>query len=189
MRRALGWLGTGIVLAILAGWFAFLRPAALGGPVEYVVVRGTSMLPALETGDLLIVRAQERYAVGAVVAYRVPQGEVGEGLVVIHRLSGVTSDGRWIVRGDNNSAVDPWMPANSDIAGGAWIHVPMAGRLLAAVHQPAMLGAIAAALVVMMMLSGRPAPPAGGQSVSRSATKTRTRPVRPEEAASSRSAS
>jgi signal peptidase I len=178
MRRVLGWLTTAIVLGILAGWFVWLRPANLGGPIDYVIVRGSSMLPTLETGDLVIVRQRTEYAVGDVVAYHVPRGEVGEGLLVIHRITGRAPDGRWILQGDNNDAIDPWMPSTADMAGGIWVHLPKVGHVLAEVHQPVVLGAIAAALVVMAMV--------WRQSPSESATKRRTRPLRPEDAASSR---
>jgi signal peptidase I len=158
LRRVLGWLTTATVLAILAGWFVFLRPGSLGGPVDYVVIRGSSMLPAYETGDLVIVHAQDSYAAGDVVAYRVPAGEIGEGSLVIHRLVAAEGD-HWLVQGDNNDAVDPWMPAGSDIVGTTWLHLPTVGRALAVVRQPAVLGALAAALVVMAMLWKRPGPP------------------------------
>lgn len=159
VRRVLGWLTSLLILAILGGWLLFLRPESLGGPVDYVVIRGTSMLPAYQSGDLVIVRAGEDYHVGDVVAYRVPDGELGEGHLIIHRLIAQQGN-RWIVQGDNNNAVDPWMPAAADIVGTTWLRVPAAGRALAVIRQPAILGAIAAALVVMAMLWKPPKQPA-----------------------------
>jgi signal peptidase len=153
----LSWLTTAIVLIILGGWFVFLRPTQLGGPADYIVIRGSSMLPAYETGDLVIV-TRGIYQVGDVVAYRVPDGEIGAGHIIIHRITG-QRDGHWILQGDNNNAVDPWMPTNADVVGSAWLYVPKVGRALAAAHQPAVLGAIAAALVVMAMI-WRQSPPA-----------------------------
>ncbi len=169
LRRVLGWLMTVLVLGILAGWFVFLRPESLGGPVDYVIVRGTSMLPAYQNGDLVIVHTAAAYQAGDVVAYRVPAGEIGEGHIIIHRLVAEQAD-RWVVQGDNNDAVDPWMPAGTDIVGSTWLHVPAAGRALAAIHQPAVLGALAAALVVMAMLWKPPSPTA-----RRAASRGRTR--------------
>ena len=157
LRRVLGWMMSMLVLGILAGWFVFLRPESLGGPVDYVIVRGTSMLPAYQNGDLVIVHSQASYLPGDVVAYRVPTGEIGEGHIIIHRLVAQQGD-QWVLQGDNNNAVDPWMPAGSDIVGTTWLHVPGAGRARAAIHQPAVLGALAAALVVMAMLWKPPNP-------------------------------
>jgi signal peptidase len=144
------------MLAVLAAWFVFLRPESLGGSTAYLLVRGTSMLPTYETGELVVMRAQDHYAIGDVVAYHVPAGEVGEGHLVIHRIVG-NQDGRWIMQGDNNKSIDPWMPATSDIAGAAWVEVPAIGRFLAAARQPAVLGALASAFAVMAMLWRRPA--------------------------------
>jgi signal peptidase len=158
LRRIVGWLVTAFALAILAAWFVFLRPESLGGPVDYVMIRGTSMLPTYQSGDLVIVRAHASYAPREVVAYRVPQGDIGEGKIVIHRIV-KASNGRWILQGDNNKALDPWMPASSDIVGTPWIHVAGIGRTLATIHQPAVLGALAAALAVMAMLWRRPPQP------------------------------
>ena len=38
-------------LLVLAGCFVTLRPAALGGPVQYVIVVGQSMEPTLYPGS------------------------------------------------------------------------------------------------------------------------------------------
>lgn len=93
-------------LLIAGSWFVALRPMSLGGPVDYLVIRGDSMLPTYETGDLVIVQSEPTYAVGEIVAYRVPAGELGAGRLVIHRLIGVESGG-FTVQGDNNPAPDP----------------------------------------------------------------------------------
>jgi signal peptidase len=141
-----------LALACLAGWWVTLRPAALGGPINYVVVRGDSMLPTYESGDLVLVHAAAGYAPGDVIAYRVPEGELGEGRLVIHRI--VDGDGvsGFVVQGDNNPAPDPWRPPPSDIAGGAWLRIPALGRAVALLHQPATAGALAAAVVVWVLI-------------------------------------
>ena len=55
----------------------------LGGPVTYIVIRGTSMLPTYQPGDLVLVGEAEEYGPGDVVAYQVPEGEIGEGMILI----------------------------------------------------------------------------------------------------------
>src|SRR5213592_2340237 len=67
------------LLAVLL-WLAL--PQGLGGRAGWVLVSGTSMLPHLHTGDLVLARHRSSYHVGEVIAYRVPEGQVGAGHVV-----------------------------------------------------------------------------------------------------------
>ncbi|MEO7296594.1 MAG: signal peptidase I [Candidatus Limnocylindria bacterium] len=144
-------------LALLAiGWLVVLRPASLGGPATYVVIRGDSMEPTYATGDLVIVQAAATYAVGDVVAYRVPDGDIGEGLVVVHRIAGGSGADGYTLRGDNNPALDPWTPRDTDVAGRVWLHVPNLGRLIAFVHQPVIAGALGAAIMVAFIVLRAP---------------------------------
>lgn len=156
MRKVANFVAFVVVALVLAGWVVFLRPQSMGGDVSYIVVRGTSMQPIFHTGDLVIVRDQAAYGPGEVVAYRVPEGELGAGQVVIHRIVG-EEDGRFITQGDNNNVRDPWLPAGSDIVGRPWVLLPGVGMVLVAIHEPAILGAIAAAVVVMVLVGRRPA--------------------------------
>src|SRR4051812_35628907 len=49
----------GVVLAVLAAAVYAAWPASLGGRMAYVEVVGTSMIPTYQTGDLVVVRAQD----------------------------------------------------------------------------------------------------------------------------------
>ncbi|MEP6468641.1 MAG: signal peptidase I [Chloroflexota bacterium] len=158
MRKVANYVAFVVVALVLAGWVAFLRPQSMGGDVSYIVVRGTSMQPIFHTGDLVIVRDQAAYVPGQVVAYRVPEGELGAGQVVIHRIVG-EEGGRFITQGDNNNVRDPWSPTDADIVGRPWVLLPGLGTVLVAIHEPAILGAIAAAVVVMVLVGRGP----GGQ--------------------------
>jgi signal peptidase len=113
-------------------WLVFLRPPFLGGSTSYVLVGGISMEPGLHTGDLVLVRRQADYAVGDVVAYRVPDGEQGEGAMVIHRVVGGDGVGGFRTRGDNSDSGldDPWQPRASDVVGRLWLRVPLVGPLV-----------------------------------------------------------
>jgi len=146
----------GAVAAVLAIWALALRPQALGGPALYIVIRGSSMLPTYQTGDLVIIESAPAYAVGDVVAYRVPSGDIGEGHLVVHRITGADGTDGFVVKGDNNEAPDPWSPRPGDIAGKAWLVVPGLGRLIAFIHQPVMAGGLAAGIMVALILA-RPA--------------------------------
>jgi signal peptidase I len=152
-------LELGVAAALLAAWFLTLAPTSIGGPATYVVIRGESMLPTFEGGDLVLVRSADAYGAGDVVAYRVPAGEPGEGLIVIHRIVQGDPVTGFVFLGDNNPAPDPWRPRTGDLVGTAWVRIPYAGRVVALLHQPAVLGALAASLVVLLFaLRWRPSP-------------------------------
>jgi signal peptidase I len=155
MSRVVAFLRRVSLLLLVIGWAILFRPQLLGGPATYLVVRGTSMLPAYETGDLVILQQQPAYAVGEVIGYRVPAGEIGAGRLVLHRIIGTSATG-FRVQGDNNETVDPWTPGPGDIAGTLWIVVPAVGRLLAWLHEPAVIGALATAFVVAATVTHEP---------------------------------
>ena len=137
-----------LFIALVVGWAIFLRPTSLGGSATYVLVRGDSMLPTFENGDFLVAYGDDSYRVGDVVAYRVPDGDVGAGHLIVHRIS-ATSDAGYTMTGDNNPASDPWLIARSNIAGHVVTRVPAVGLFLAFALQPVVAGGIAASLVVM----------------------------------------
>jgi signal peptidase len=146
------------IAAVIVLWAVTLRPQALGGPAVFVAVRGSSMLPTYEHGDLVVVQSAAIYKVGEVVAYRVPEGQVGEGRVVIHRIVDGDATHGFTLQGDNNSAPDPWRPKQADMVGIATFRLSNAGRLIGLVRQPVILGGVASAIVVTVFLA-RPARP------------------------------
>jgi signal peptidase len=157
-KRIRRWLTVGAMLPILAIWVVLLRPQALGGPASYIVIRGSSMLPTYQNGDLVIMQAAPAYAIGDAIAYRVPSGEIGEGHVIVHRITGGDGTAGFFVQGDNNDAIDPWMPRTSDIAGTSWLVLPGVGRVIAFVHQPVVAGGLAAGIMVTLILAGQSRP-------------------------------
>ena len=157
VRVGVGW---GLVILAAVGWLVLMRPTTLGGDVGYIVVRGTSMEPSLASGDLVLTRPSAAVGVGDVVAYRVPAGTVGAGMVVIHRVVEVAPDGYLVLQGDNTEHLDPWSPGARDVVGTLWVRVPAVGRVLAMLHDPVMLGALAASLIVpaALLAQGRRRP-------------------------------
>jgi signal peptidase len=147
-----------LLAALVAVWAFTLRPQAIGGPAVFVAVRGSSMLPAYQNGDLVVVEAAAHYAVGEVVAYRVPQGQVGAGKVVIHRIVGGTAQDGFVMQGDHNTAPDPWSPRRGDMVGVAAFRLPNAGGVITLLRQPVILAGLAAAVMVTVVLA-RPARP------------------------------
>jgi len=138
----------------LVAWFLLLRPSFLGGPASYVMVSGESMEPTLDSGDLVLTRSHHAYAVGDLVAFRVPEGEPGEGAIVIHRIvRGSAADG-FATQGDNNGWMDPWVVGADDIVGERWLTVAGAGRSLAVLRAPAAMAAVVAGVAVFLVLIG-----------------------------------
>ena len=84
-------------MVLFVVWLLLFRPTYLGGPATYVIVNGKSMEPTFYTGDLAMVRQQDSYAVGDIVAFEVESSEgyrVADGGIVIHRIiSGSAPEG------------------------------------------------------------------------------------------------
>lgn len=166
MKRAKQAARVGVSLTVVILWLVLLRPQALGGPAAYLVIRGDSMLPTYESGDLLILHAASDHRVGDIVAYRVPKGEFGEGHLVVHRIVGGDAAAGFVLEGDNNPAPDPWQPQPVDIVGRPWVALPRLGAVVAWARQPIILGALAASMTVAFVISR----PAGRRRDAREAT-------------------
>jgi signal peptidase len=142
-------------IALVVGLLWFCLPQALGGRAGWVLVSGTSMLPHLHTGDVVLVEHRATYHVGEVVAYHVPKGQVGAGHVVIHRIVGGNGRTGWTMQGDNRTAPDLWHPTNRDIVGARQLRIPHAWLVLRFFHTPLLLGLLAGCGVfVWIALSG-----------------------------------
>lgn len=132
---------------------AVFRPG-FGGPLTYVVVAGDSMLPALQGGDVVFTWRQPAYEVGDVIAYRVPEGEPGAGILVIHRITGGSAAKGYVVRGDNKDGVDPWQPAPSDVVGKAKWRLPRVGLAIAFMRSPLGIALIAGIVTFAIAMGG-----------------------------------
>jgi signal peptidase len=141
-------------LALAGALLWFCLPQAVGGRAGWVLVSGTSMLPHLHTGDLVLVEHQSSYHVGEVVAYRVPKGQVGAGHVVIHRIIGGSGTTGWRMKGDNRTAPDLWYPTNHDVVGAKLLRIPDAWSVLRFLHAPLFLGLLAASCVFFWLAFG-----------------------------------
>jgi signal peptidase I len=129
-----------------------MRPASLGGPATYIVIRADSMAPTHASGDLVILMAADAYHTGEVVGFRVPAGELGEGMVVVHRIIDGDTRSGFTLRGDGNDAPDPWRPRAGDIVGYEVLRIGGVGSALAAVRQPAFFAALWTAIMVTLLL-------------------------------------
>ncbi|MEJ5201983.1 MAG: signal peptidase I [Anaerolineales bacterium] len=118
------------VCSIIILWVLF-APAKFGGSVEYLIVDGDSMLPALSKGDLVLLRGAALYQPGDVIAYRNPQFGI-----VIHRI--LRQEGqRFVLKGDHNYWEDSYLPRNEDVIGKLWLRIPFLGKIFAYFRNPA----------------------------------------------------
>jgi len=129
-----GGLGlTGILLVVAA---LVALSARAGGPVSWHVTNGTSMLPAISKGALVVVHRKAAYDEGDVVAYHSRRLDS----TVLHRVAGFRGD-RMIMQGDNNDFLDPESPLPSDALGSEVFQIPGVGAVLAWLGHPWILGA------------------------------------------------
>jgi len=154
------------VLVAVGAWF---WPANLGGRTTYVSTHGTSMIPHLHAGDLVILQPASEYHVGDIAAYHSTTLRT----VVLHRIV-ATDDGRFTFKGDNNNFTDPDHPTVDQLVGRLMVRVPHGGEIRGFVARPEVLFP---ALVCVF----------GGCFVAtRRSRRTRKRSTRPDAAAAPR---
>lgn len=189
-------LGLAITSLLLGAWFLFLRPGSLGGPADYVMVAGVSMEPTLKSGDLAITHSQETYRPGDVVAYRIPEDDFAAGAMVIHRITGGSAQGGYILQGDNSAAADLWRPKVEDIEGRLWLRIAGGARVVRSLRSPFVAASLATLFALGFFLRAtrkrEPAPetdsvPSGAERRPRPPAGARTKPaVRPRRPTSSK---
>jgi signal peptidase I len=150
IKKIAGWL---VFIALAAGWTIFLRPIGLGGPANYVTVSGESMEPTMFQGDFVITRQQSEYQVGDVLVYRIEEGEVGEGGLVIHRIIGGSMEEGFVTQGDNRDKPDLWYPKGDEIVGEVWLKMPGAGKWLPYIRSPFVIAGFAAMLAFSFVMT------------------------------------
>ena len=85
------------------------------------------------------------------IAYKVPAGDLGAGLVVIHRIVGGPATDGFLTRGDNNADDDDWRPTAEDVLGTPAVRVPVLGGVLAFFHAPLPLACLGAAIAIALV--------------------------------------
>jgi signal peptidase len=135
-----------LVLALLGGWYVTLGPTAFGGPAAYVEVSGHSMDGTYKTGDLILTQAQDSYAVGDIVTYKVNGNQQ-----VIHRIIGGDGAKGYTMQGDNNPDADPWRPTDADVVGKSWHRFEGKAWLLHLPQRPWFIGLTAGLLTLLVL--------------------------------------
>lgn len=141
------------LIALLAGWFIWLRPVVLGGPASYVLVGGQSMEPTIHSGSLVVAFRADGYRAGDVVVYRVPDGDPAAGHLVIHRIVGGSGAEGFVLQGDNAPATDLWRPTGADVLGAATVVFPAIADLIVILRSPIVSASLASALAAYAVLS------------------------------------
>ena len=126
-----------LAIAFLVLLCILFAPQQIGGKAASVIVDGNSMEPVYHLGDLVIVRSKPSYKVGDIITYRHP--DIGH---VIHRIIAI-QDGKFLLRGDNNSWDDSYLPSHDEVVGKAWIHLPKVGSMLTKLRTPWSLAFVA----------------------------------------------
>lgn len=110
-----------------------------------VIVASGSMHPAIETGDLIIIREQKEYGKNDIITYRVDQALITHRIVEVN-LSEV------ITKGDaNNRNDDPVLL--SDIEGKVVLRIPGAGNLMFFLRTPKGILSLSCLVLILYMIS------------------------------------
>ena len=138
-------LGVNVYLANASSLLGNQLPMPFG--YGAAVVLSGSMEPAFSQGDLIIVRAQEAYAVQDIVVF-----QDGDSLVV-HRI--VSMDANTVTtRGDANQAEDAPVRI-ADIKGRVLFWIPYAGRAVEYLKTPVGTACILAAAIALIEIPRR----------------------------------
>ncbi|WP_295825416.1 signal peptidase I [uncultured Microbacterium sp.] len=105
---ALRWGMLALLFALLA--IPVAVPTLTGD--QWIVVKGGSMTPVLQIGDVIVVDPHGPTGVGDVVTVRHPDSSL-----VTHRIIGEDHDGSFLLRGDANTVTDPDPVARSEVVG------------------------------------------------------------------------
>src|SRR3989344_3631168 len=121
--------GISLLLMVLAvGIIALILP--ING-TKSLIVRSGSMEPAINTGDLVIVRPAQNYKSGEIIAFKDP---VKQSITVTHRIAGVkTQNGKifYETKGDANEEADFNLVPAQNVIGKASYGIVGIGKLFA----------------------------------------------------------
>ncbi len=143
---------TFVAVAVALAAMYVLWPARFGGGTCYVITSGVSMEPLFHSGDLAVLRRDDRYRVGEIAGYRSPTLHV----TVLHRIVERRGD-RFVFKGDHNTWRDDDRTTQADILGRLWVRIPHGGILIRLARQPAVL-LFVGGLVTLGGTSGRRRP-------------------------------
>ena len=124
-----------IILAMIPVAIYFW-PVALGGNTTFLMVQGTSMLPTILPGSLVIIQESPEYQIDDIVAYEQKEGRYKK--IIVHRIIDETEQG-FVIQGDNNPRKDSGFPTEDVIIGEVLFSTPYVGDLLVMFRNPVVL--------------------------------------------------
>jgi signal peptidase len=139
-----------VVSAMLAGASGLYRKFVYGEKIPLIAGIGSavvitgSMEPAVNAGDLVIIRQQSSYQVGDIVAYE-------ESTPVTHRIVQVTEDG-FVTKGDANNTTDDEV-AREEVIGSVVATVPSVGHAILYLQTPVGMIVLLCGLFIVYELS------------------------------------
>lgn len=116
-----------VLMALYIGITLYLRSttgnphASIFGVTTHLVI-SDSMEPNINTGDLIMVKKSDDYAVGDVVTYISDDGRS-----ITHRIISITFGG-YILQGDNNPERDGGTIRPDQIVGKMILRIPIGGK-------------------------------------------------------------
>jgi signal peptidase I len=149
-----------ITMAAIGAW------ALSTNRLSYVITRGVSMQPTYFQGDLVFVVKAHSYEPGQIAAYHSPDGT----FEVMHRIVGGDADSGYVLKGDNNEAIDPVNPTAAKMIGKAALHIPKGGLWLQPLLSPTGLG-----MIGFLFVSAGSALPKNRRSIARGRRKKRVK--------------
>ena len=169
--RGATWVLRGLFLVTLLA-LAITAATTRIGPLfghEVLVIRGTSMSPAIALGSAIVASktTPQDIVAGDILTFRGTNG-----VIVTHRVvETVVHEGEYLYRtkGDANASEDPFLVPQGAFIGVVRMQIPYAGYLMAMMAQPSGLFSMASALIacylaISMLDEQRPR---GGRSPKR----------------------
>lgn len=136
VRRVFVAVGQIAFTLLLAVTLVLAWPAPWGGRFAFGVVSGTSMLPQLEPGDLVLAlrNPDNEYQIGDTILYHVDyQGTVGR---IVHKIVGKNPDGTYITQGVNKRAPDIWPVVPSNVQGRVFASFSNGQKIIDVIKSP-----------------------------------------------------
>lgn len=129
-KRILNVLGLLVLIAIVLPFLIYAVPGAIGADASHVVLSG-SMAPAIEAGDVVIVRDVPAQTIeeGDVITFETPTG----GLPTTHRVTEVQGSGADLAfqtKGDANEDADPERISPAEVNGKVIGVIPFIGHVI-----------------------------------------------------------
>lgn len=118
------------------------------------------MLPTYQPGDLVLVGRSEQYRPGDIVAYRVPVGELGANMILVHRIVVGTATEGLVLLGENNTEEDTWNATGSEIVGAPMAAGPCGG-LETNMRNPLVMASLAAGVAFALVAVPKAEPTPG----------------------------